>query len=55
MYADGLRFLGEFDRIFTSEPAYEHFARELGAKHVIVDAARGLVPISGTLIRSNPL
>jgi HTH-type transcriptional regulator, transcriptional repressor of NAD biosynthesis genes len=54
MYANGLRFLGQFDRIFTSEPRYEHFARELGAKHVTVDAARTLVPISGTLIRSNP-
>jgi HTH-type transcriptional repressor of NAD biosynthesis genes len=54
MYADGLRFLGQFDRIFTSEPGYEQFAHELGAKHVLVDAARELVPISGTLIRSNP-
>jgi cytidyltransferase-like protein len=45
MYADCLRFLGQFDRIFTSEPGYEQFAHELGAKHVIVDAARELVPI----------
>ena len=54
MYADSLRFLGRFDRVFTSESGYERFAQELGAKHVIVDAARELVPISGTLIRSNP-
>lgn len=36
MYADGLGFLGPFDRVSTSERGYEHFARELGAKHVIV-------------------
>ena len=53
MYADRLRFLGQFDRVFTSEPGYEPFARALRAKHVIVDAARELVPISGTLVRSN--
>jgi HTH-type transcriptional regulator, transcriptional repressor of NAD biosynthesis genes len=54
MYAEGLRFLGQFDRVFTSEPAYDGFAHELGAQHVIVDAARELVPISGTRIRANP-
>jgi NadR type nicotinamide-nucleotide adenylyltransferase len=54
LYAAGVRFLGRFDRVFTSEPAYERFARELGAQHVVVDAARELVPISGTRIRSDP-
>lgn len=54
LYAAGLDFLGRFDRVFTSEPAYERFARELGAQHVVVDAARELVPISGTRIRSDP-
>ena len=53
-YADALRFLGPFDRVFSSEPAYEQFARELGAQHVIVDAARELVPTSGTVIRADP-
>ena len=53
MYADGLRFLGAFDRVFSSEPRYERFARELGAAHVVVDAARKLVPAAGRRIRSD--
>ena len=53
LYAETVRFLGRFDMVFTSEPSYERFARELGARHVVVDAARELVPISGTRIREN--
>lgn len=53
MYADGVRFLGPFEKVFSSEAAYGEFARELGAEHVVVDAARGLVPTSGTTIRSD--
>jgi NadR type nicotinamide-nucleotide adenylyltransferase len=53
-YAQGLSFLGPFDRVFTSEPGYEAFAHELRATHVVVDAARSLVPISGTRIRESP-
>lgn len=53
-YADGLRFLGPFDRFYSSEPAYGRFAQLLGAEHVVVDAARAAVPISGTRIREDP-
>jgi HTH-type transcriptional repressor of NAD biosynthesis genes len=53
MYADGVRFLGPFDKVFTSEPGYEEFSRQLGAEHVVVDAARALVPTSGTTIRGD--
>ena len=53
LYAETVRFLGRFDMVFTSEPSYEPFARELGARHVVVDGARQLVPISGTRIREN--
>lgn len=52
-YAMGLAFLGEFDRVFSSEAVYERFANLIGAEHVVVDAARELVPISGTTIREN--
>lgn len=52
-YADSIAYLGHFDLVFTSEPGYEKFAKALGAKHVIVDAARKLVPISGTRIRED--
>ena len=54
LYADQLRFLGPFDRVFTNEPYYEDFAVALGAQHVLVDeGVRTLVPISATQIRSN--
>ena len=52
-YAEALAYLGKFDLVFTSETGYEKFAEKLGAKHIIVDAARDLVPISGTQIREN--
>jgi HTH-type transcriptional regulator, transcriptional repressor of NAD biosynthesis genes len=52
-YADQLAFLGPFSSVFTSESYGEPFAEALGAKHVQVDAARNLVPISGTQIREN--
>jgi len=54
IYAEGVRFLGHFDRVFSSEPGYERFAGLLGATHVLVDEARTLVPTSGTVIRSDP-
>ena len=53
VYAEQLRFLGPFDRVFSSESNYEQFAREIGAEPVTVDAARGTVPISGTEIRGD--
>jgi HTH-type transcriptional repressor of NAD biosynthesis genes len=52
-YADQLDFLGKFDVLFTSEPGYSDFAALLNARHVIVDAARTLLPISGTMIRED--
>ena len=52
-YAEELAYLGKFDLVFTSEPGYEKFVQALGAKHVIVDAARDLIPISGTEIRKD--
>lgn len=54
LYAEGVRFLGPFDKVFSSEEGYARFAELLGAEHVLVDAARTLVPTSGTVIRSNP-
>lgn len=52
-YARELDFLGRFDRVFTSEPAYDTFVAALGAEHRVVDEARLLVPISGTAIRAD--
>ena len=49
VYAEQLRPLGPFDRVYSSEPKYERFARELGAELVVVDAAA----ISGTEIRED--
>jgi NadR type nicotinamide-nucleotide adenylyltransferase len=54
VYAGQLAFLGGFDRFYSSEPAYERFARLLGAEHVVLDEARELVPLSGTLVRADP-
>ena len=43
------------DVLFTSEPEYgDEVARRLGARHVLVDADRRVVPISGTAVRANP-
>lgn len=53
LYAEKLAFLKPFDVIFSSEEYGEPFAKALGAESHIVDAARGLVPISGTQIREN--
>jgi HTH-type transcriptional regulator, transcriptional repressor of NAD biosynthesis genes len=52
-YAEQLRFLGRFDRVFSSERNYDQFVRELGSTHVVVDEARGTVPTSGTIIRAD--
>lgn len=48
-----LRFTPE--AVFTSEEYGKNWAKYLGCKHVEVDLARKIVPISGTKIRSNPL
>ena len=53
LYADDLAFLGPFDYVFSSENYGEEFAKALGAKSVVVDEAREMLPISGTIIREN--
>lgn len=52
-YAKDLEFLGHLDYVFSSEEYGEAFATALGAKSVVVDAAREMLPISGTEIREN--
>lgn len=54
------------EAVFTSEDYGDGFAEELGrcfsartgrrmtVRHVMVDQARGIVPVSGTLVRSDP-
>jgi len=44
----------ELDAVFTSEDYGDDFARYLGVKHILVDKERKNVPVSGTLVRSNP-
>lgn len=53
LYANDLAFLGQFDFVFSSESYGEAFAEALGAKSVVVDEAREMLPISGTQIREN--
>jgi NadR type nicotinamide-nucleotide adenylyltransferase len=43
------------DVVFTSEGYGDELAARLGARHVIVDRARELVPVSGTQMREAPL
>lgn len=48
-------WLGETpDAVFTSETYGKAYARYLGCRHIAVDPARRIVPISGTQVRSNP-
>lgn len=50
------RYLGFApDVVFSSEDYGPEFARLLGARHVMIDRERLVVPISGTRIRSAPL
>jgi NadR type nicotinamide-nucleotide adenylyltransferase len=46
---------GRPDVVFTSEDYGEAWALALGCDHVLVDRRRRTVPISGTLIRRDPL
>jgi len=43
------------DVVFTSEDYGDRFAACLGCRHVQVDKARGVVPVSGTAVRTDPL
>jgi NadR type nicotinamide-nucleotide adenylyltransferase len=53
---NSIRWLGFVpDMVFTSEDYGERFAHFLGCEHILVDKNRETVPISGTMVRSNPL
>src|SRR5689334_2102067 len=53
-YAEQLAFLGPFDRFYSSERSYDAFAERIGAEHRVLDEAREMVPVSGTVIRADP-
>ena len=54
--AHTMQFLGYCpDVVFSSEPYGITWAKYMGAKHVMVDIARGTYPISGTLVRQDML
>lgn len=42
------------DAVFTSEDYGQAYAKFLGSVHVMVDRDRTIIPISATLVRSNP-
>lgn len=46
---------GAPDAVFTSEAYGDAYAKFMGCVHVLVDPERATVPISGTLVRSDPL
>lgn len=51
-----IAFLGYVpDAVFTSEKYGDPYAHFMGTKHVLVDLERKHVPISGTIVRQNPL
>ncbi len=53
---NSIRWLGFTpDVVFTSEDYGANFARHLGCAHVLVDQARLAVPVSGTMVRADPL
>ena len=42
------------DLVFSSEDYGDELAARLGAKHICIDKARSIMPVSGTAVRSNP-
>lgn len=48
------RYKSTVTHVFSSEEYGARFARYLGAEHVLVDRQRSEVPISATLVRSDP-
>lgn len=48
------RIYGNIDKVFSSEEYGDWFAKNLGAINVEFDRQRELVPVSASLIRSNP-
>ena len=50
-----LRWIGRApDAVFTSECYGDRYAELMQAKHICVDQARAVVPVSGTAIRTDP-
>lgn len=49
------RHAGAVDAVFTSEAYGDALARQINARHVCVDRARRVVPISATAIRRDPM
>lgn len=49
------RHAGTVERVFTSETYGDELAARLGARHTCIDKARKAFPVSGTLIRNDPL
>lgn len=43
------------DAVFTSEAYGDELARRFGARHISVDPARALAPVSGTALRADPI
>ena len=43
------------DACFTSEDYGDPWAKAMGCKHFLVDKKRATIPISGTIVRKNPL
>ena len=43
------------DACFTSEDYGDPWAKAMGCKHFLVDKKRATIPISGTIVRQNPL
>ena len=49
------RHAGRVDQVFTSESYGDELARRLGAVHSCVDLPRATFPVSGTMIRNDPM
>lgn len=49
------KIVKDLDVVFTSEEYGDDFARYLGIDHFLVDRHRKKYPVSGTMIRNNPL
>lgn len=42
------------DLVFSSEDYGDELAERLGARHVCIDQARTIMPVSGTAVRADP-
>lgn len=49
------RHAGTVDIVFTSESYGDELARRIGARHGCVDRRRATFPVSGTMIRADPM